>query len=523
MSQTTGLGTDIRNINAWLTANYAETYDVVLYQNSDRSNRIASFWIEQCSGATNALTIGPNLTPPIFIQSWAAGGYGANPTYQQADSKSQWTNAFGFASIGNFIVFSNLNADSIIIRGEDNYSPTISYQRDTPNGLQLIPRSKSAPSFPYTHPSKTPALTNNSAGVGSIVKFLYPAAGGGVTYQWMAGPIGSGSYTNLSNDAMSVGGWTNGGAGSKLAGCTSSLLILSNINVDNSADYVLFAQNSVGNITSDPITLRVQPSVFTVPARDQTLYPTNANAHFSVTVTSMGTAPWYRWMKDGTILAEGASGTGSAYSGTTNTFLTVSNVSSADAGTYSIIVSNWVNGAEGWATNSAALTVLDPPAAGSFAEAVMTNRAYAYWRVGETGTGSSLTNFAYDYMGGFNGVYGLSANPGANGPDNGTFPGFEADRKSLALGPGRSNNWITVPPLWLSSSNFTIVAWVKLVPVYDRTNNPVQMPNAGILTTRHGLTQNGLQLTGGRTTFLRVFHQPRWLQNKYFHFPGPDQ
>ncbi len=60
-----------------------------------------------------------------------------------------------------------------------------------------------------------------------------------ITYQWQAGAIGSGVYTNLANNG-------------NISGATSNVLTLLNLTAANQADYVLVAANAGGSVTSAP-------------------------------------------------------------------------------------------------------------------------------------------------------------------------------------------------------------------------------------------------------------------------------
>src|SRR6202041_2291934 len=60
-----------------------------------------------------------------------------------------------------------------------------------------------------------------------------------LSFQWMAGAIGSGVYTNILN-------------GGQFSGSTSATLVISNSTAANQADYVVVVSASDGNVTSTP-------------------------------------------------------------------------------------------------------------------------------------------------------------------------------------------------------------------------------------------------------------------------------
>jgi hypothetical protein len=76
-----------------------------------------------------------------------------------------------------------------------------------------------------------------------------------LAYQWQAGAVGSGVYTNLAN-------------GGNFAGATTTNLTISPIGLENTADYILVITNLAGLATSTIATLTVLP---TSPAENITL------------------------------------------------------------------------------------------------------------------------------------------------------------------------------------------------------------------------------------------------------------
>ena len=139
-------------------------------------------------------------------------------------------------------------------------------------------------------------------------------------YQWQQD---NGSYlTNL----------TDGG---NISGSATSTLTISNASAANEGAYSVTVTNAAGRAPSTSAFLTIIPwrPVITLQPTNQTL-PPGATAIF--TVATVGTHPlFYQWQLDGTNLTDGGIVTGSATSS-----LTVSNVSSAFAGTYTVIVSN---------------------------------------------------------------------------------------------------------------------------------------------------------------------------------------
>jgi hypothetical protein len=197
-----------------------------------------------------------------------------------------------------------------------------------------------------------PLLSSNIAGTTATftVEYLlgHPAP---TSFQWMAGAIGSGVYTNLSD-------------GGQISGSTSQTLQISNVTSANQLDYVLVGSNECGSVTSSPPnTLWVvdSPPILTMYTF---IYPDNANVLGSTTGLSIhagnhnvmnltasfiGSQPInYQWQfsptNDGTGVVSVPNGT--------NTMLTLSNPPTNVSGYYRLSATNsqggpaysdWVN------------------------------------------------------------------------------------------------------------------------------------------------------------------------------------
>ena len=113
-----------------------------------------------------------------------------------------------------------------------------------------------------------------------------------------------------------------------LVGATNATLTLNNVDTNNVGSYAVMVTNVAGTITSSNATLTVNvPPNITIPPLSQTV-TAGQNATFNVVVT--GTGPlFYQWSFYGTNLA-----------GATNAWLTVTNVQMAQAGSYTIQVTN---------------------------------------------------------------------------------------------------------------------------------------------------------------------------------------
>ena len=134
---------------------------------------------------------------------------------------------------------------------------------------------------------------------------------------------------------------------SPISGATGSSLLLTNIQTSQAGAYDVVITNSVSSATSAVATLTVWvPPVITAPPQSRTNLA-GIEAVFVVAASGVP-SPSYQWRKDGLNLA-----------GATAGVLTLSNVSTNDAGAYEVVVSN----PAGSVTSSppAMLTVWVPP------------------------------------------------------------------------------------------------------------------------------------------------------------------
>ncbi len=160
-------------------------------------------------------------------------------------------------------------------------------------------------------------------------------------YQWK---VDNGSYlTNL----------TDGG---KITGAATSTLTVSNVSAANEGAYSVTVSNAAGTATSTEAFLTIIPwrPVITQQPISQTVLP---GAPATFTVAAVGTHPFsYRWRLNGTNLTDNSN-----ISGSSTASLTIGNTTTANAGTYSVVVSN----ALGTATSTgAALNVIPVTAPG---------------------------------------------------------------------------------------------------------------------------------------------------------------
>jgi uncharacterized repeat protein (TIGR03803 family) len=142
-----------------------------------------------------------------------------------------------------------------------------------------------------------------------------------LTYQWQVG--GGNSATNLVN-------------GGNISGSTTSVLIISNVSPTDAGTYSVIVSNLAGTATSTGASLTVltgqAPIILSQPT-SATLLP---GATVSFTVLADGDSPLaYFWQFNGTNLANGGNISG-AQSGT----LDVASTTAANAGSYTVVITN---------------------------------------------------------------------------------------------------------------------------------------------------------------------------------------
>ncbi|MBI5424829.1 MAG: immunoglobulin domain-containing protein [Opitutae bacterium] len=133
--------------------------------------------------------------------------------------------------------------------------------------------------------------------------------------------------------------------GAAISGAASATYSIASTTTADAGTYTVVVSNSAGSVTSNGATLTVNaaasaPSITTQPSNQSAT--TGGSVSFSVTAS--GTAPLsYQWRKDGANLP-----------GATSSTYSIASVTSGDAGTYSVVVSNSVGNAT---SNGATLTV----------------------------------------------------------------------------------------------------------------------------------------------------------------------
>lgn len=141
-------------------------------------------------------------------------------------------------------------------------------------------------------------------------------------------------------------------SGANISGATASIYTIATTTSSDAGSYSVVVSNGVGSVTSSAATLTVNPaplppSITTQPTSQAAT--AGQTASFSVVATGSGTLI-YQWKKNGTVLSGGTSAT-----------LTLSNVTSTDAGSYSAVVTNLAGSVTSVAANLTVSAAPVPP------------------------------------------------------------------------------------------------------------------------------------------------------------------
>ncbi|HXR04762.1 MAG TPA: immunoglobulin domain-containing protein, partial [Verrucomicrobiae bacterium] len=261
-----------------------------------------------CGSVTNSaiLTVNAPVTvtiPPASQTTVVGNNVTFSVTATGTGLNYQWL--LGGSVIGNG---SSLSLNNVTTSQAGVYSVVVS-------GACGSPVTNSATLTVNVPVSVTVPPVNQTTVVGSNVTFSVTATGTGLTYQWLFG-------------------------GSVIGNASS--LTLNNVTTGQAGVYTVIVSGAAGNSVTNTATLTVNvPVSVTVPPVDQTTV-VGSNVTFSVTATGTGLS--YQWLFGGSVIGTASS-------------LTLNNVTTGQAGVYTVIVS----GAAGNpVTNTATLTVNVP-------------------------------------------------------------------------------------------------------------------------------------------------------------------
>ncbi len=236
---------------------------------------------------------------------------------------------------GDFSI--NYDASAIAASGTP-YAITYSYGGD--NSLKATNDASTALTIlvPPSVSNPSPAATTNNAGTTAIFS-ITQTAGATATYQWKRG----------ANVILSNGAQVNAAT---ISGSTSSSLTLSRVFAADADNYFCVLQNAAGSATSGTAALIVvDPAITNQPPATLNAAP---GTTATISVSAVGTTNLtYQWKKDGNNIDS------SLNASATNATLTLSSVSGADAGSYTVAVTNALG--TGALSTGTILTTVVPP------------------------------------------------------------------------------------------------------------------------------------------------------------------
>jgi Concanavalin A-like lectin/glucanases superfamily len=234
--------------------------------------------------------------------------------------------------------------------------------------------------------------------------------------------------------------WKNAGP---VSNATNAALVLSNTVVGDSGSYYVVVTNAYGSVTSVTNIITILPANPPILAADLApLAPTRfIGGYVTFSAGIDGTPPFtYQWKHAGTNLP-----------GATNLTLALTDLAPAQAGAYTLYVTNGF----GWTNTATAALTVRTPAAGSYEEMIVTNKPIAYYRLNEGAYVGDLPPVAYEYMGG-NAAYhtNTATTDGIRPP---SYLGMEA-ANNAAYYNGASASSTTVS-LMNNLAQFTLMGW----------------------------------------------------------------
>ncbi len=227
--------------------------------------------------------------------------------------------------------------------------------------------------------------------------------------------------------------WLYFGDPAPLMNETNATLVISNAMTSHTGSYSLLVSNEFGTVEStvvDVIVNSTEPPIITQQPVSATRYA-GLKVTFTVVATG-GSNLGYQWQTNDVNLP-----------GATNAMLMITNVQAANAGNYSVIVSN---AAGVTPSDVAVLTVIMPPA--GYASAIVAGNPLAYWRLDE-----AIGPTAFDYAGGFDGTYNGTASLGV--------PGALAGDENAAVQLDGATAYVGTPLQLNNMPNVTMVGWIN--------------------------------------------------------------
>ena len=267
------------------------------------------------SGATTAIatpytitaTVGQAFSRRLTTQGHAAGSWGANPS-----------------PIAPGLSLSSSGTISGTPTQAGTFTATITAYEFFLSGPSTSASFKITVNPGATPPAITSPPATQTALVGANVSFAVTASGSSpLSYQWKF-------------------------AGAKLKNATNAVLLLNNVQLTNSGTYTVTVTNAAGSVSSSATLTVSPPPAITLQPVSQ-IAPTGATA--TLTVAATGPHLTYEWRFNSNLLASA-----------TSTSLTLTNLTVAQSGFYSAVISTDVGAL---VSDNARLLVVPPPGPGA--------------------------------------------------------------------------------------------------------------------------------------------------------------
>ena len=279
--------------------------------------------------------------------------------------------------------------------------------------------------------------------------------------------------------------WRKNGA--PISGATGPTYVIASVSLADAGAYSVVASNNLGSATSPDETLVVQaavvvptntvPVISTQPAATQTV-ASGGSATFTVVATG-SPAPTYQWRKNDVDI-----------SGATSASLTLLAVTTSNAGTYSVLVSNLAGSVT---SSNAVLTVTEPPGQGTG-----TGTGGGGTNTGGDGTstvggGSNTGGGGTSTVGGGTSAVGGGTNTGGGGTSTG---GGGTVTVVPGTGSGAPSGGTVTLIVSLDSAPVISVQPVASQAVAEKSNVRMSVVASGLGTLTYQWRKNGVNVTG---------------------------
>jgi hypothetical protein len=299
------------------------TYSIASAQAADAGNYTVVVTNSAGSVTSNAATLTVNAAT-------SAPAITAQP--QNVTTSSGSSASFSVTATGNPTPTYQWQKGGANISGATSATYTIASVQSSDAGNYTVVVTNSAGTVTSSAASLTVSASAVAPSIATQPASVTVTAGSAASFSVAANGTGPLSYQ-----------WQKGGA--NISGATSSTYSIASVQNGDAGSYTVVVTNSAGTVTSSAATLTVSaaataPAITTQPA-NQTVTAGSA-VTFSVTATGTATLT-YQWKKGGANIT-----------GATSSSYSIASAQAADAGTYTVVVSN---SAGNVTSNGATLTV----------------------------------------------------------------------------------------------------------------------------------------------------------------------